>query len=313
MKPETLLDSLAYVDEDLIARAEEPRTQKIRRFPRRLMALAACLTLVLGATAFATGALDPLLAYFDDPSGLYLEGFLAAGDSVSNDTVEIRLEGAIADSRTVYLVVSFIGLDEATSQDLRKGGLDVLHDLVDTTVTQSGEDIPFSTTSMGTYTNEGNRQTVSYFEDADLTYVFLGTLPEDLSMEDVDQICLTYKDLSLSLPVEDCLCPEYALEPEGEGIPEVSDLRMSALGFSYTTTGQELIQDLLPIFSDGTVYDYEAFREDYGYSSGAEWGDGPHAVTGHWLGGSEMVLAVLDLDDYCGLQVNGVNYYFVEE
>ena len=41
MKPETLLDSLAYVDEDLIAQAEEPGTQKIRRFPRRLMALAA--------------------------------------------------------------------------------------------------------------------------------------------------------------------------------------------------------------------------------------------------------------------------------
>ncbi|MBQ2926206.1 MAG: hypothetical protein IJE03_05205 [Ruminiclostridium sp.] len=306
MKPDTLLDALNYVDDDLLAWAEEPGTKKIRRLPRRLIALAACLTLLLGATAFATGALDPLLAYFDDPSGLYLEGFLAAGDSVANDTMEIRVEGAIADSRTAYLVVSFLGLDEATARDLRRGGLDVRPELVYTVVTPEGKELPFSTTTMGTYTT-GKSQAISHFEDADLTYVFAGTLPENCSMEDMDQVCLTYEGLSLSLPVGDYLCPEYALEPEGEGLPAVSHLRMSAIGFSYTTTEEELYLDLLPIYADGTVY--ESFREDYGTSAG---GDG-HSVTGHWCAGSPLALAVLDLNDYCGLQVNGVNYYFVED
>lgn len=306
MKPETLLDALNYVDEDLLARAEEPSVKTIRRFPKRISAIAACLTLLLGATAFATGALDPLLAYFDDPSGLYLEDFLAAGDSVSNNTLEIRLEGAIADSRTAYLVVSFLGLDESTARNLRRGGLDVRPDLVYTIVTPEGESLPFSTTIMGTYTT-GKGQAISHFEDADLTYVFAGTLPEGHSMEDVDQICLTYEDLSLSLPVENYLCPEYALEPEGNGLPEVDHLRMSAIGFSYTTTDEDLYLDLVPIYADGTVY--ETFREDYGTSAG---GDG-HWVTGHWCAGSPLALAVLDLADYCGLQVNGVNYYFVED
>ncbi|MBQ9853172.1 MAG: hypothetical protein IJO37_09710 [Ruminiclostridium sp.] len=306
MKPDTLLDALNYVDDDLLAWAEEPGTKKIRRFPKRLAALAACLTLLLGATAFATGALDPLLAYFDDPSGLYLEGFLAAGDSVANDTLEIRLEGAIADSRTAYLVVSFIGLDEATAWDLRRGGLDVRPELVYTVVTPEGEELPFSTSTMGTYTT-GKSQAISHFEDADLTYVFAGTLPENCSMEDMDQVCLTYEGLSLSLPVGDYLCPEYALDPEGEGLPAVSHLRMSAIGFSYTTTDEELYLDLLPIFTDGTVY--ESFREDYGTSAGGD----SHSVTGHWCAGSPLALAVLDLNDYCGLQVNGVNYYFVED
>ncbi|MBR3752715.1 MAG: hypothetical protein IKK50_06255 [Ruminiclostridium sp.] len=295
MKPDTLLDAMNYIDENLLAQAEEIRPAKIRRFPRRIAAIAACLTLLLGATAFATGALDPLLAYFDDPSGLYLEVFLAAGDAVSNDTVELRLEGAIADSRTVYLVVSFLGLDEIA-----------VRDLVLTAVTQTGEDLPFSTTTLGTYTT-GKSQAISHFEDADLTYVAACNLPRDVSMEDMDQVWLTYEDLTLKVAIQDFLCPEYALEPEGEGLPEVSDLRMSAIGFSYTTTEEELYLDLLPIYADGTVY--KTFNEDYGTSAG---GDG-HSVTGQWCSGSPLALAVLDLDDYCGLQVNGVNYYFVED
>ncbi len=299
MKPDTLLDAMNYIDEDLLARAEEPGTKKIRRFPRRLVALAACLTLLLGATAFATGALDPLLAYFDDPSGLYLEDFLAAGDSVANDTVELRLEGAIADSRTAYLVVSFLGTDEIA-----------VRDLVFTAVTPTGEELPFSTTTMGTYTS-GKRQAVSHFEDANLTYVVICNLPSHVSMEDIGKIWLTYQDLTLEVSIQDYLCPEYALEPEEEGLPEITDLRMSALGFSYTTTDEELYLDLKPIFADGTVY--ENFSEDYGISSGGEWSDGPTAVTGHWCAGSPLALAVLDLEDYCGLQVNGVNYYFAEE
>ena len=295
MKPDTLLDAMNYIDEDLLARAEEIKPAKIRRFPRKLAALAACLTLLLGATAFATGALDPLLAYFDDPSGLYLEGFLAAGDSVANDTVELRLEGAIADSRTAYLVVSFLGPDEIA-----------VRDLVFTAVTREREDLPFSTTTMGTYTT-GKSQAISHFEDADLTYVAACNLPSDVSMEDIDQVWLTYQDLTLNVSIQDFLCPEYTLEPEGVGLPEVSNLRMSAIGFSYTITAQEPFLDILPIFADGTIY--ENFSEDYGTSAG---GDG-HSVTGHWCAGSPLALAVLNLEDYCGLQVNGMNYYFVED
>lgn len=312
MKPETLLDAMNFLDDDLIARAETPKTGMIRRFPRKLAALAACLTLLLGATAFATGALDPLLAYFNDPSGTYTEGFLAAGATVSNDRVELRLEGAIADSRTAYMVVSFIGLDEEASRTLQKDMMACRFDPTFTIMTQWGEDVPFPASSRGTYTT-GKSQPISHFEDTDLTYVFFGTLPGNLPMEDIAQICLTYEDLTLAVPVQDCLCPEYALEPEGEGLPEVSDLRMSAIGFSYTTTDQELYLDLKPIFADGTVY--ENFNEDYGSSAGGGWEEGADSadVTGHWCSGSALALTVLDLDDYCGLQANGVNYYFVED
>ena len=312
MKPETLLDAMNFLDDDLIARAETPKTGKLRRFPRKLAAVAACLTLLLGATAFATGALDPLLSYFNDPSGTYTEDFLAAGATVANDAVELRLEGAIADSRNAYMVVSFIGLDETTTRDLKKDitagrwGLDF------TALTPDGETLAFPSSSMGTYTT-GKSQPISHFEDAAVTYVFFGTLPKDLPMEDVAQICLTYGDLTLAVPVEDCLCPEYALEPEGEGLPEVSDFRMSAIGFSYSTTDLELYLDLKPIFADGTVY--ENFNEDYGSSAGGGWEEGADSatVTGHWCSGAPLALTVLNLDDYCGLQANGVNYYFVEE
>ncbi len=312
MKPDTLLDAMNYIDEDLLAQAEEIRPAKIRRFPRRIAALAACLTLLLGATVFATGALDPLLAYFDDPSGLYLEGFLAAGDSVANDTVELRLEGAIADSRTVYLVVSLIGLNEDAAKDLIKDQTACRLELKFTALTHWGEDLPFGATTMGTYTT-GKSQAVSHFKDADLTYVAACNLPSDVSMEDIDQVWLTYQDLTLEVSIQDYLCPEYALEPEGEGLPGLSDLRASALGFSYTITAQEPFLEILPIFADGTVY--ENFSEDYGTSAGGGMRDGSStcAVTGQWCSGSPLALAVLDLDDYCGLQVDGVNYYFVEE
>ncbi|MBR2491480.1 MAG: hypothetical protein IKB65_08375 [Ruminiclostridium sp.] len=64
---------------------------------------------------------------------------------------------------------------------------------------------------------------------------------------------------------------------------------------------------------EGAILDL-FWQRDEGAIAAVKTKYGPYcAVTGHWCAGSPLALAVLNLEDYCGLQANGVNYYFVEE
>ena len=85
----------------------------IWRWIMREAVIAACLILavLLAATvAIAAGVLDPLLAYYmRGDAENYLEEIFSAAGSVSNEKMELRIEGAIADGDACYMVVSFIG------------------------------------------------------------------------------------------------------------------------------------------------------------------------------------------------------------
>lgn len=319
MKPETLLDSIQYIDEDLIARAEA-RTggqNKVRRFPRRFVAVAACLALLIGTTAaFAAGALDPLLSYFGGESEPYLEEILSAGASVSNETLKLRMEGAIADSRTCHMLVSFLGLTPESKDSLSAGDLNVQDGFALYALTPEGERVEFSSTQSATYT-DGGRKAVSAFEDAQQTYLLTGNLAEGTTMADVETVCFAYDGLVLKLDVGKYLCPEYQLKPDPAAKkPEILDFHVSRIGFYYTAAAvsEEDFLKLIPIRADGSLY--KTFYEDYGVSAGSSRSDDSHEpfyVTGQWCAGSPVALAILELEDYAGFQVNGVNYYFVTE
>lgn len=318
MKPETLLDSMQYVDEDLIARAEARTGQpgKVRRFPRRFAALAACLALLAGATAAgAAGVLDPLLSYFSSDQEPYLEEILSAGASVSGEDLELRLEGAIADSRTCCLLVSFLGLTPERQDSLSAGNLGVQDAFTLYALTPAGERVAFSATESATYT-DGGRKAVTAFGDAQQTYLLTGTLAAGTTMADVETVCFAYDGLELALEVGKYLCTEYALEPDPAAEnPPLWDFRVSRIGFSYTAApSEEDYPTLIPIRADGSLY--KTFYEDYGASAGSSRSDDsdePFSVTGLWCAGSPVALAILNLEDYQGFQVDGVNYYFVTE
>lgn len=160
----------------------------------------------------------------------------------------------------------------------------------------------------GTYTRQGLFGNLSntHFPDADMTFLLCYELGRE-RMAEVETVCFGYEDLTAEVDVSAYRFPEAALLPEnGEG--ELTDVRLSALGLYFTAPCTEELPEFTVrlIHADGTVAGEEEMWE-IGVHLSFSGGDGAAMpVTGNW--GSAPALRLIDLEDYCGVQINGTNY-----
>ena len=63
------------------------------------------------------------------------------------------------------------------------------------------------------------------------------------------------------------------------------------------------------IRSDGTLYEN---NEEFGLSTGTTYNEDDEYIhiTGAWKADGPMNVCILDLSEYCGIEINGIPYYF---
>lgn len=317
MREEQIAYALGQIDPKYILEAAPRPQASTRRF--RWAAVAACLALVVvlaASAAVATGFLDSLRAYFQGDTEPYLEEILSAAGSVANEDVELRIEGAIADESTCHMIVSLIGLTQEGKGRISAQSLPGAFDVY--ALTGDGTRVEHLAWGAATYTKPSlfGNTSKSLFEDADATFIISYYL-ESGQMCSVKSVCLGYDGLELELAVAGFLSPEYTLQPEIADSSTLHSFRMSRIGLYFSVPASDCPADQLTfdvrlIYADGTVASQEEMRElglSLSWSSPADNED--VEVTGHW--GSAASIAILNLEDYCGVQVNGVNYYYSEE
>ena len=114
------------------------------------------------------------------------------------------------------------------------------------------------------------------------------------------------------------MSPSYVLVPKETSDDVLKNVHISRIGFSFVQPFVEgmvlrdLQYDICLIRTDGTVLTDDEMREigrSYGSAFLPDTGD--TQFTGNWGGMPAMKL--IDLDEYCGLQINGTNYYYAAE
>jgi len=314
MKNDSLAYALGQVDDQYIMEAIPNAGNKIRKYGLKWGTIVACLTLavILGASvAIAAGLLDPLFSYFQSEGEIYLEEILAPSDSVSNEKIKLRMEGAIADEDVCYMVVSLIDLTGAERKRLENA--DIHQEFEIYGVLENGERVMGASTTSGTYMQ--GRKAKSLFPDASQTRVIMYE-PKSCDIKDVQKVCFSYGGLVLELEPANYMSPQCNLEPE-ENNEALTNVRISRVGFSFVQpiseemSDEDLTYDIRLIRADGSVLTNDEMREIGVHSSvflAPEMTE--TKITGNW--GRIPAITIIDLDDYCGLQINGENYYYVE-
>ncbi len=321
MNSEKLIESLGYIDPELVERAErraEGGMPEHRHITRRFVACAACLTLAVAlgiSAAFAGGLFDGKEEYFSGTDEKYVEEIMSVTATVSNDEMLLRIDGAAADEHMCHLLISFVGLTQETKNRFSaSNNLDEQKTFSPYALTAAGERVEFSSWESGSYTKDGGlgRRSKSMLPDADITFLVICTFTQDITMSEVEKICFPYEGLTLELDLADLnIAPGYKLYPEEPAESIVADLYVSRLGYCFTVSldsEAECTFDIRLIRKDGSLYE-QGYRGSSGYSDGDE----SCQVYGNWCGGSSISVAVIDLDEYCGVQINGENYYFTGE
>ena len=314
-------DSLAYalgnVDPQYILEAEE--ALPVRRSRVRVALIAACLILavLLAATvAIASGVLDPLLAYYmRGDTENYLEEILSAAGSVSNEKMELRIEGAIADGDACYMVVSFIG--KTAWEQFKLGDADIFREMKIEGVTENGDQVMRTIRGSTYMSNSAFGRVKSFIPDAAQTRI-VRFVPTSCSIQEVQKICFSYGGLTLEINPEEYMSPSYVLVPKESSDDVLKNVHISRIGFSFVQPFVEgmvlrdLQYDICLIRTDGTVLTDDEMRElGRSYNSAFLPDTGETQFTGNWGGMPAMKL--IDLDEYCGLQIKGTNYYYAEE
>lgn len=311
MNRENIAYALGQVDEEYIVEAASSTTVKVRKYRRKWGAIAACLALavILGASvAVATGMLDPLFSYFQSEDEIYMEEILAPSYSVSNEEVQLRMEGAIADGDACYMVVSLIDLTGTGKKRLERTDIHKEYEVYG--VLENGDRVTGGSTSAGTYTRGGKAK--SYFPDAAQTRVIMYE-PKSCDMKDVQTVCFSYGGLVLEVEPTNYMSPHYDLVAENDSAPLI-DVGLSRIGFSFVQplsdemSAEELAYDIRLIRADGSVLSKDEMRvigSAHSISTAPDLEE--TKIKGEW--GSIPSLTIINLDEYCGLQINGENYY----
>lgn len=313
MNAENMVHFMGCIDDALIDRAESRVAGRTapggRRGWKRVAAWAACLVLAatLGVSAASsTGFLDRMQAYLGGETEMYLEEILASVASVSNEEMELRIDGAVADEHACHMIISFVGVTGETKKRFSAGDLEEQEKFELYAISKAGERVDFPNTESGTYTEEGMlHRAKTMLADADMTYLVSGTF-RDGGMKDMAKVCFAFEDLVLELDVQEHIAPEYELYPEDPETGLVTDLRISRVGFYFTMpTGEDF--KLLLIREDGSL-----FEMGYRASGGHTDEEAPAYVSGSWSGDSPVSIGLIDPEDYLGIQINGENYYFYD-
>jgi len=324
MKAERMIDSMSYIDADLIQRAElHISSTKRKARPRRWMAAAACLAVALIGSfgiAYATGALDGLLSYFGGNTEPYMEEILSVVATASNDEMELRIDGAIADESSCHFVVSFVGLSEEMKTRFQTGDLEEQARCDVDAVTKAGEVVYFPSRGTNTYTKDTDSGVKSdtQFADADMTYLVTCTVEDggEFTMSDLKAIRFTYEGLTVEFDPSGIIEAERQLIPENPEAATISDVYLSRLGFRFTMPVQENgvnAYDLQLIREDGTLW--EEMSEELGWSATGYHSTDDTSVTwaGYWGGGNHVAVGFISLEEFIGVCINGEYFYFPAE
>ena len=161
------------------------------------------------------------------------------------------------------------------------------------------------------------------YQDADQTYMYTynfnneGSKCDGININDVNVLCFAYEGLTLELDVGQYISEGRMLHSENpDDAGGISDFYASRIGLYYTVAIDENYNDgsfsLKLISADGTVLGFDDLDIGYHLSS-EDTGSDKLYVSGFWTGGSPVSVGIIDLDEYRGIQVNGINYYFVDE
>lgn len=329
MKKEKISQSLNEMDMRFVEEADNFVVNKKARFSGKIkwLAAAACFALMVIISKpvlnYATG--DSVNSYFEGETEPYMEEILSHVTSVSNEELELRVEGGIADEYLCYMIVSFVGLTDEMEARLLQGNLEEQDLFEQYVVLPNGERVPHITSGSNTHIVEtvtGRRKAVSMIPDAHATYIISYRF-DDNNLSEIEKVGFAFEGLAVEVDVNDYLSPMYRLEAEnGEGA--LTDAYVSRISFGFTYHFDEPITDedienmnieydIRLIRADGTVLTDEEMGEDIGYSMSGGYGTGDmeECLDGRWMNGH--MPEIINLEDYCGLQVNGVNYYFVTE
>lgn len=311
---ERLAYALGQVDQRFLAEAAPEERMRPRRIRRGVWAACLALALILGASAvFAAGLLDPLGSYFEGKTEFYLEEILSHVCSVSNEEMELRVEGAAADESVCYVLVSLIARTDEVREEWQKTDLSEQYGrfavYAKSRDGQAIEDFPWSS---GTYTRQDlfGRLSNSRFPDADMTFLLSYELGRE-RMAETEAVCFGYGELTAEVDLSAYRLPEAALVPE-EGTGPLTDVRLSALGLYFTAPPTEELPEFTVrlIHADGTVASAEEMKEIGVHLSFSGGDSAAMPVTGNW--GSAPALRFIDLEDYRGVEIDGVRYVIPE-
>ncbi len=135
-------------------------------------------------------------------------------------------------------------------------------------------------------------------------------------MNDIQKVCLGFDDLVLELNVAEHMSPEHDLEPKSGNTSALTEVHMSRVGFSFMLPISDEMDapeasEIRLIRADKTVLSSE---EMHGIGVSTDYSIEPNVaettVRGNW--GRIPAIGLIDLDDYCGIQIGGENYYYVE-
>ena len=122
MKKEMISEAFQQIDTRYLEEAEQFHNRKHFNYAGKIrwIAAAACLALLVVFSKpvfnYATG--DAVDSYFEGETEPYMEEILSHVTSVSNEELELRVEGLIADEHCCYMIVSFIGLTDEMEKRL---------------------------------------------------------------------------------------------------------------------------------------------------------------------------------------------------
>ena len=327
-----LLEAMSFADLSYVDAAEHTAKYRKNIGKRRMSVLAACLSvlLIMGVTVGATDLYGQLAKYFSGNSEKYMENIIASSEIASNEEWEFRVDGAISDSHTCHIVISLTGKTKQAQQKLKENVTHIskksfFSEIDMTAVAQDGTLIPFwnqSAQSFGHRTGWRSYQ-YSFLEDTDLTYLVSCEFDNWSSMKNVKEIRLMFHDLSISLDVNQYMTDEVALYAEEETAP-LQKLTMSELGLYFEAPVSMFYDESKqnPHVSDtmyiclidryGEVIEHEKYDNPLSYGTGynpkADWA----FVSGSWKFEKPMEIGIIDLEDYCGIQIDGFHYYYRE-
>lgn len=324
------LTDLAYVEQANIE-SQISQSEPIPGKGVRFRTLAACLLLLLatGVTAFATDMYGQLVHYVKTENQTYMEQMIASSACVSNEDYEFRIDAAIADSHACHFLVSFTGKTEKKKAALQSNLYDkqfgVFELLEATAIKKDGTVVDFWNRSAGATGKRTGWKTYSFslFEDTDITYFLTCEFNNWNSMKDLKGIELTFDGMSLFLDVKDYMVKEYPLYTKMEDAP-FKNLTISELGLYFeapvsmffdknkqTYQNHDRIRFSL-IDRYGKVLELEEDDQILSYGTSYNNEDELAYVSGSWKFTGEMEIGIIDLDDYCGVQIDGYSYYFRE-
>lgn len=227
-------------------RAQERKERPMKKSKRMALCLAAAAALCcLSAFAAGAGLLQNFFNYFQNGAS-FQDQIAATQVSARSQELEVRVDGAVADSRQVQFVLTLKPLDENTPAP--GIGLNPLVDLRLTANRKDGSEMALRELS------------AIYMEDANIEEGASSYMVEtaEVEMDQVESLALTYDGVELTIsPARFDAVPLEA--PEGAPLENVE---LSPIGFVAKRAGalsaMEEGDEGLPgavelIFTDGTV------------------------------------------------------------